>query len=127
MDIREKIIRKTAIYFKENILDDLCQFMENILDYQRICLKKSLKILKRAEEDTKFNFRINLNHREMDDRIRKEFLILKTYLKDEIIENFENELNKQKFMENIHPGLQFQLIYVLDNIVKEELEKVWNE
>lgn len=127
MDIREKIIRKTAIYFKENILDDLCQFMENILDYQRICLKESLKILKRAEEDTKFNFRINLNHREMDDRIRKEFLILKTYLKDEIIENFENELNKQKFMENIHPGLQFQLIYVLDNIVKEELEKVWNE
>lgn len=127
MDIRERIIRKTAIYFKENTLDDLCQFMENILDYQRICLKESLKILKRAEEDTKFNFRINLNHREMDDRIRKEFLILKTYLKDEIIENFENELNKQKFMENIHPGLQFQLIYVLDNIVKEELEKVWNE
>lgn len=127
MDIRERIIRKTAIYFKENTLDDLCLFMENILDYQRICLKESLKILKRAEEDTKFNFRINLNHREMDDRIRKEFLILKTYLKDEIIENFENELNKQKFMENIHPGLQFQLIYVLDNIVREELDKVCKE
>lgn len=127
MDIRERIIRKTAIHFKENTLDDLCQFMENIIDYQRICLKESLKTLIRAEEDIRFNFRINLNHREMDDCIRKEFLILKTYLKDEIIENFENELNKQKFMENIHPGLQFQLIYVLDNIVKEELEKVWNE
>lgn len=127
MDIREKIIRKTAIYFKENTLDDLCLFMENILDFQKNCLKESLKTLRKAEEDIRFNFRINLNHREMDECIRKEFLILKTYLEDEIIENFEDKLNEQKFMKNVHSGLQFQLIFVLNNIVREELEKVWNE
>lgn len=127
MTIKERILNKTAIHFEENTLKDLCLFMENILDYQRICLKESLKTLTRAEEDIRFNFRINLNHREMDECIRKEFLILKTYLEDEIIENFEDKLNEQKFMENVHPGLQFQLIFVLNNIVREELEKVWNE
>lgn len=127
MDIRERIITKTAIYFKEDVLDDLCLFMENILDYQKICLRESLKTLKRAAEDIQFNFKIYLDDREMDECIRKEFLILKTYLEDEIVADFEDKLNKQKFMENIHPGLQFQLIFVLDNIVHEELDKVYNE
>ena len=127
MDIREKIIRKTAIYFKENTLDDLCLFMENILDFQKNCLKESLKTLRKAEEDIKSNFRIYLNDDEIDECIKREFLILETSLKNEIMANFEEKLNEEKFMENIHPGLYFQLIYVLDNIVKEELEKVWDE
>lgn len=127
MDIRERIITKTAIYFKDNVLDDLCLFMENILDYQKICLRESLKTLKKTAEDIQFNFRIYLDDRTVDEGIGKEFLIMKTMIEDEIVADFEDKLNKQKFMENIHPGLQFQLIYVLDNIVHEELDKVYNE
>lgn len=127
MDIREKIIRKTAIYFKENTLDDLCLFMENILDFQKNCLKESLKTLRKAEEDIKSNFRIYLNDDEIDECIKREFLILETYLKNEIMANFEEKLNEENFMKDIHPGLYFQLIFVLDKIVNEELKKVWDE
>lgn len=127
MDIRERIIRKTAIYFKENTLDDLCLFMENILDFQKKCLKESLKTLRKAEEDIQFNFRIYLNDDEIDECIKREFLILETSLKNEIMANFEEKLNEEKFMGNIHPGLYFQLIFVLGKIVNEELEKVWDE
>lgn len=69
MDIREKIIRKTAIYFKENTLDDLCLFMENILDFQKNCLKENLKTLRKAEEDIKSNFRIYLNEEKFMENI----------------------------------------------------------
>lgn len=127
MDIREKIIRKTAIYFKENTLDDLCLFMENILDFQKNCLKESLKTLRKAEEDIKSNFRIYLNDDEIDECIKREFLILETYLKNEIMANFEEKLNEENFMKDIHPGLYFQLIFVLGKIVNEELKKVWDE
>lgn len=127
MDIRERIITKTAIYFKENTLDDLCLFMENILDYQKICLRESLKTLKKTAEDIQFNFRIYLNDRTVDEGIGKEFLLMKKMIEDEILADFEDKLNKEKFMENIHPGLQFQLIYVLDSIVHEELDKVYSE
>lgn len=127
MDIRERIIRKTAIYFKENTLDDLCLFMENILDYQRICYRESLKTLKRAAEDIQFNFRIYLDDRTVDERIGNESLKIEKMIRDEILADFEDKLNKEKFMENTHPGLQFQLIYVLDNIVREELDKICKE
>lgn len=127
MDIREKIIRKTAIYFKENTLDDLCLFMENILDFQKNCLKESLKTLRKAEEDIKSNFRIYLNDDEIDECIKREFLILETYLKNEIMANFEEKLNEENFMKDIHPGLYFQLIFVLGKIINEELKKVWDE
>lgn len=127
MDIREKIIRKTAIYFKGNTLDDLCLFMENILDFQKNCLKKSLKMLRKAEEDIQFNFRIYLNDRTVDEEISKEFLKIEKIIRDEILADFEDKLNKEKFMENIHPGLQFQLIYILDSIVHEELDKICKE
>lgn len=127
MDIRERIIRKTAIYFKENTLDDLCLFMENILDFQKKCLKESLKTLRKAEEDIQFNFRIYLNDRTVDEEISKEFLKMEKIIRDEILADFENKLNKEKFMENIHPGLQFQLIYILDSIVHEELDKIYKE
>lgn len=127
MDIRERIIRKTAIYFKENTLDDLCLFMENILDFQKKCLKESLKTLRKAEEDIQFNFRIYLNDRAADEEVGKEFLKMEKMIKDEILADFEDKLNKEKFMENIHPGLQFQLIYILDSIVHEELDKICKE
>ena len=48
-------------------------------------------------------------------------------IRDEILADFEDKLNKEKFMENIHSGLQFQLIYVLDSIVHEELDKICKE
>ena len=127
MTIKERILNKTAIHFEENTLKDLCLFMENILDYQRICLRENLKTLKRAAEDIQFNFRIYLNDRTADEGIGREFLIMKTMVEDEIVADFEDKLLKQKFMENIHPGLQFKLIYVLDNIVREELDKVCKE
>lgn len=127
MDIRERIIRKTAIYFKENTLDDLCLFMENILDFQKNCLKESLKTLRKAEEDIQFNFRIYLNDHMVDEEIGKEFLKIEKMIRDEILADFEDKLNKEKFMENIHPGLRFQLIYVLDSIVQEELDKIYKE
>ena len=127
MDIREKIIRKTVIYFKENVLDYLCWFMENTLNYQRDCYRENLRALKKAEEDIQFNFRIYLNDRTVDEEIGKKFLKMEKMIRDEILADFEDKLNKEKFMENIHPGLQFQLIYVLDSIVHEELDKICKE
>ena len=50
MDIRERIIRKTAIYFKENVLDYLCWFMENTLNYQRDCYRENLRALKKLKK-----------------------------------------------------------------------------
>lgn len=127
MDIRERIIRKTAIYFKENVLDYLCWFMENILNYQRDCYRENLRALKKAEEDIQFNFRIYLNDRTADEEISKEFLKMEKMIRDEILADFEDKLNKEKFMENIYPSLQFQLIYILDSIVNEELDKICKE